>query len=123
VVSEGTRKNRDKNRILHSRARQMRHEPTTAELKFWYAVRDRRLEGLKFRRQVPIGPYIVDFLCAEHRLIVEIDGGQHNENPRDQARDATLSAHGYRILRFWNVDVMENMDGVVEIVLRAAGKL
>lgn len=101
----------------------MRRDPTTAELKFWYAVRDRRLSGLKFRRQAPLGGFIADFLCPEHRLIIEIDGGQHADSDRDAIRDQTLIELGYRVLRFWNNDVMFNMDGVVETVLRAVDEL
>ena len=86
-------------------------------MKIWFAVRDRRLAGFKFVRQEPIGPYIADFVCREARLIVEVDGGQHNESERDQRRDAFLASEGYRILRFWNSDVLTNMDGVLQTIL------
>ena len=71
-----------------SRARTMRAEPTEAERKLWYVLRDRRMQALKFRRQAPVGPYIVDFLCIAHRLVVEADGSQHAESKRDAIRDA-----------------------------------
>ena len=77
-----------------SRARAMRAEPTDAERRLWYALRDRRMQTLKFRRQAPIGPYIVDFLCVAHRLVVEADGSQHAESKRDAARDAWLAREG-----------------------------
>ena len=98
-------------------ARRLRSTPTDAEMKVWFAVRDRRLAGFKFVRQEPIGPYIADFACREAKLIVEIDGGQHNENERDRRRDAFLSSEGYRVLRFWNNDVLTNMDGVLQTIL------
>ena len=69
----------------------MRREPTEAERKLWYALRDRRMQALKFRRQAPVGPYIVDFLCVAHRLVVEADGSQHAESRRDAVRDAWLA--------------------------------
>jgi 2-isopropylmalate synthase len=82
-----------------SRARGMRRAPTDAELRLWRLLRDRRLDGLKFRRQVPVGPYIVDFLCPGSRLIVEADGSQHAESPRDKARDAYLESQGWKVFR------------------------
>lgn len=123
MVSEFTKEFRQARSHLSHHAKTMRREPTAAELRFWYEVRDRRLGGLKFRRQVPIGRYIADYLCTEHRLIVEIDGGQHCDNPRDAAREAELKKLGYRVLRFWNVDVLQNKEGVCETILRAVGKL
>ena len=81
----------------------------------WYYLRARRFEKRKFRRQVPMGPYIVDFLCEAARLIVEVDGGQHDEQWRyDAQRTACLRANGYEVIRFWNNDVMYNLDGVME---------
>jgi very-short-patch-repair endonuclease len=94
----------------------MRHEPTDAERKLWYSLRGRRFAEYKFRRQVPIGPYIADFVCHERKLIVELDGSQHADAPRDAARDAWFVAHGYRTLRFWNTDFLtrraDALDGV-----------
>lgn len=123
MVSDATSDRRSRRAHLTGFAKAMRREPTAAELRFWYEVRDRRLGGLKFRRQVPLGGYIADYLRTEHRLIVEIDGGQHCDSPRDATRDAALGALGYRVLRFWNVDVLRNTEGVCETILRAAGKL
>ena len=77
--------------LAKSHARAMRREPTEAERKLWYALRDRRMQSLKFRRQAPLGSYIVDFLCVEQKLIVEVDGSQHVESFRDEARDAWLA--------------------------------
>jgi len=98
----------------------MRRQMTAAELKLWQSLRAHRLEGLSFRRQVPIGPYIVDFVCHERRLIIEVDGGQHADSQRDRQRDAMLADKGYRTLRFWNSDVFENCAGVLETILDAA---
>jgi very-short-patch-repair endonuclease len=106
-----------------ARARTMRRAPTDAELRLWRLMRDRRLSGLKFRRQVPVGPYIVDFLCVGSRLIVEVDGSQHAENPRDEARDAYLGSAGWKVLRFWNHEVTQNREGVLETILAHAGSL
>lgn len=114
MVSEDRKRVREASRIQRQRARSLRQEQTPAELKFWYAVRDRRLEGLKFRRQVPIGNYIADFLCSEHHLIVELDGGQHADSVvRDGKRDAWLIEQGFTVLRFWNHEVLTSMDGVI----------
>jgi very-short-patch-repair endonuclease len=88
------------------------------ERKLWFQLRDRRLDGFKFRRQVAIGSYIADFCCESAHLIVELDGGQHAERSAEDAkRTATLEAQGYLVLRFWNNDVLENMDGVLQTIL------
>ncbi|MBC7109293.1 MAG: endonuclease domain-containing protein [Methanomassiliicoccales archaeon] len=103
-------------------ARKLRREMTEAERLLWYHLRNRRLGGLKFRRQVPIGPYIVDFLCLEKRVIVEIDGGQHNfpdERARDLERTRFLEYKGYKVLRFWNNEVLGNLEGVLSVILEA----
>jgi very-short-patch-repair endonuclease len=97
-------------------SRRLRRNATIAEQRLWYQVRSRSLYGAKFVRQEPVGPYIVDFACREHRVIVEVDGGQHAENERDAVRDRWLHDHGYRVLRFWNNDVIENIDGVLETI-------
>ena len=91
-------------------ARAMRRAPTEAEERLWGALRNRRLDGLKFRRQVPMGAFIADYICMEAKLIVEVDGVQHAESPRDMLRDAELEARGFRVLRFWNDDVMRDLD-------------
>src|SRR5688572_22235276 len=95
----------------------MRHVATDAEQKLWCLLRSRQLDAFKFRRQVPIGNYIADFACHDCRLIVEVDGGQHAENVKDQERDRWLSGAGYRVLRFWNNDVLKNPNGVLEAIL------
>jgi len=104
-----------------ARARAMRRAPTEAELRLWRLLRDRRLSGLKFRRQVPIGPYIVDFLCARARLIIEADGSQHEESARDERRDAYLARQGWVVLRFWNYDILRHRDSVIDTILARAG--
>jgi very-short-patch-repair endonuclease len=104
---------RGEGNFLKRRARSMRREPTEAEKKLWYALRNRRFGKRKFRRQVPVGRYIVDFLCCEKWLIIEVDGGQHNERDSDLTRDAWLRSQGYMTLRYWNTDVLENLAGVL----------
>jgi len=100
-------------------ARRMRREPTPAERRLWWMLRDRRMAGFKFRRQVPVGPYIVDYLCKDARLVIEADGGQHADSTTDVARTAWLAANGYRVLRFWNGEILSNPDGVCEAILAA----
>ena len=96
-------------------ARSLRVQSTDAERFVWSKLRARQIEGLKFRRQVPMGRYIVDFLCEDARLIVELDGGQHGEALNyDAARTRWLNEKGYRVVRFWNIDVMNNIDGVLQ---------
>jgi very-short-patch-repair endonuclease len=105
-----------------SRARSLRQNSTDAERVIWNAVRAHGMRGVSFRRQTPIGPYIVDFVCHDARLIIEIDGGQHFEpahNKRDERRDAFLSSRGYRVLRFNNHEVMTNRLGVLETIATA----
>jgi len=99
----------------------MRKAPTPAERALWRMVGRDKL-GVRFRRQHRIGPYIVDFLCPEHRLIIEVDGGQHNESAYDDRRDAWLRDKGYEVLRFWNVDVLRNADGVGRQICIALGR-
>ncbi|MDQ2953673.1 MAG: endonuclease domain-containing protein [Pseudomonadota bacterium] len=97
---------------------------TDAERQVWSYLRAHRLHGTLFRRQVPVGCYVVDFVCLAARLIVEIDGGQHasNSKVRDQVRDAWLRSQGFRILQFWNNDVLSNGDGVLEQIVKALAK-
>ena len=99
-----------------AKALRLRREMTDAERKLWSVLRNRRLEGAKFRRQQPIGPFIADFVCQERRLIVEADGGQHADALTDDRRSAFLESKGYRVLRFWNNDIMNNLDGVAEVI-------
>jgi very-short-patch-repair endonuclease len=98
-------------------ARQMRAEPTKAENILWHAVRNHRLEGLKFKRQQPVDGVIVDFICFEARLIVEVDGGQHSGSASDVVRDDRFASAGYLTLRFWNDDVERNIDGVCKTII------
>jgi 2-isopropylmalate synthase len=105
-----------------SRARGMRRAPTDAELRLWRLLRDRRFDGLKFRRQVPVGPYIVDFLSVSARLIVEADSSQHAESDRDKTRDAYLKSRGWKVLRFWNNEVLQNREGVLDTIYAHAAK-
>ena len=98
-------------------ARTMRRIATDAERKLWFLLRDRRLDGIKFRRQVPFGPYILDFVCFERGLVVEVDGGQHAESESDVKRDAYLRAEGFRTVRYWNTDVLKNPDGILTDLL------
>lgn len=93
-------------------AKGMRTNATDAERKLWSMLRAGRLGGLKFKRQVPIDGYILDFVCFEARLIIEADGGQHSESSRDARRDQHFIEQGFRTLRFWNSDILTNPDGV-----------
>jgi very-short-patch-repair endonuclease len=97
----------------------MRGTQTAAEHRLWQILRGKRLAGYKFKRQLPIDDYIVDFVCLGRRLIVEADGGQHYENSRDVRRDAYLHIQGFRILRFWNNDIFDNEEGVLTRILHA----
>ncbi|WP_407065645.1 endonuclease domain-containing protein [Devosia sp.] len=97
----------------------MRHEPTEAEAKLWRLLRDRRFVAHKFRRQLPMGEYVVDFVCLSAKLIVEADGSQHADNTYDTERDAYLKAQGFRILRLWNNDILARPDSVLEAVWAA----
>ena len=98
----------------------MRGAPTESKLRLWRLLRDRRLSGFKFRRQVPVGPYIVDFLCVGAKLIVEADGSQHAESRHDNIRDAYLAGQGWKVLRFWNNEVSQNREGVLETIFAHA---
>ena len=108
-------------KLARNRARAMRRAPTDAERKLWHALRDRRMQALKFRRQAPIGPFVVDFLCIEHRLVVEADGAQHAEDLKDASRDAWLKAKGYKFLRFWNHDILTNEESVLATIAAHCG--
>ncbi len=98
------------------RARALRSRMTNAERKLWYALRDRRFEGFKFRRQVPVGRFIADFVCFEARLVIEVDGGQHADSVRDKYRDRWFAANGFRVLGFWNSDVLSNLEDVMTVL-------
>ena len=100
----------------------MRKEPTAAERILWKLLRGRQLAGIKFRRQVPIGDYIVDFACKSPQIVIECDGGQHADNAYDLERDAWLTARGFRVFRFWNGEVIDNPDGVLSVILTGLGR-
>jgi len=105
-----------------ARARELRRHDTTAEARLWNSLRAHRLGGWKWKRQVPWGPYFLDFLCREAALVVEVDGGQHSEQTDyDARRTRFIERSGFRVLRFWNSSVMENLDGVCLMVLEACG--
>jgi very-short-patch-repair endonuclease len=101
------------------RARRFRGASTNVEGVLWYRLRGRRLNGYKFVRQAPIGPYVVDFICRECRLIVEVDGGRHADSQSDAVRDKWPADRNYRVLRFWNSDVSRNLAGVLETIATA----
>jgi adenine-specific DNA-methyltransferase len=104
----------------HDYARGLRRRQTDAERRLWARLRDRRLVGAKFSRQVPVGPYVVDFCCRERKLIVELDGGQHaSQRSYDAARTAFLQTLGYRVLRFWDNDALGNTEGVLHRIAEA----
>ena len=104
---------------LRQRARNLRKNSTDAERHLWYNLRANRL-GVKFKRQVPIGTYIVDFVCLEKRLIIELDGSQHMDNQiYDMTRTDWLTAHGFKVLRFWNHDVFQQTTSIVEVIIAA----
>jgi very-short-patch-repair endonuclease len=101
------------------RARALRRDMTDAERVLWRCLRMRQLDGHRFRRQVPVGPYIADFACLAASLLVEVDGGQHAEASADVARDAFLRARGFRLLRFWNHELLADPDAACEAILQA----
>jgi very-short-patch-repair endonuclease len=101
---------------LTERARELRRNQTEAEERLWNELRGRRLAAAKFVRQYQIGEFIADFACRSLRLAIELDGGQHSENERDAARTRVIEAYGYRVIRFWNNEVLENMDGVLQAI-------
>jgi very-short-patch-repair endonuclease len=104
-------------------ARRLRASPTDAEVRLWSRLRGKQVGGLRFRRQQPMGPYVVDFFCPLVRLIVEVDGGQHGEdNARDAVRTAWLERRGYRVMRFWNNDVLANTEDVLATILETVHK-
>lgn len=103
-------------------ARTLRKNPTEVEKKLWSKLRSRQLQGLKFRRQQTIGPYVVDFINLEEKVIIELDGGQHNEEKninKDLVRTAFLEKEGFKVLRFWNNEVNNNLDGVLSTIVKA----
>ncbi len=111
--------------LVFHHARALRREETDAERKLWQRLRAKEFAGFKFRRQFPIGDFIADFCCRERKLIVELDGGQHAE-PAGMARDSwrtrLLQGRGYRVIRFWDNEVLTNIDGVLQVILEALGE-
>ncbi len=106
-------------------AQKLRKDPTDAEKRLWCFLKEKQLEGLKFRRQVPIGNYIVDFICFEKRIVLELDGGHHAEflnMQKDCKRDLWLRSQGFQVLRIWNSDIHKNIDGVGEKILELCDK-
>ena len=109
-------------KTLLAHARHLRQHQTEAEQRLWYHLRARRFLGLKFRRQVPLGPYIVDFLCPALKLVIEADGGQHGA-AADGRRDHWLRDRGYLVLRFWNHEILQDTEAVLEAVRLAVEEL
>ena len=107
-------------KVLTKRARELRRDQTDAEWKLWSRLRNRQLSGYKFRRQFAVGKYIVDFVCLERRLVIELDGGQHSEQEAyDERGTKFLAAEGFEVLRIWNPIVFEETDGVLSTILDA----
>jgi len=97
-------------------ARKLRFNQTEAENRLWSHLRSRQVEDAKFVRQFPIGAHVADFACRSLMLVVELDGGQHAENPADEARTRAIEGQGYRVIRFWNNDVLSNTEGVLTVI-------
>jgi very-short-patch-repair endonuclease len=104
-------------KVKRQQALRLRRNLTDAEFVLWQLLRSRQLNDLKFRRQVPIGKWIVDFVAYEQRLIIEADGGQHCDSKNDHKREADLNARGFQVLRFWNNEILENEEGVLQTIL------
>ena len=100
-------------------SRALRSTPTDAERCLWQCLRSKQLKGAKFRRQHPLGRYVLDFVCLDLHLVIEVDGGQHGQGDHDAVRDAWLAGQGFRVLRFWNNEVMGNRAGVFEVISAA----
>jgi very-short-patch-repair endonuclease len=103
--------------ITRKNAKRLRRDATDAETKMWQLLRGRRLAQFKFRRQTPVGGYILDFVCFERKLAIEVDGSQHFESTNDASRDTILRREGFRVLRYWNNDVLQRPNAVLEDIL------
>ena len=100
-------------------ARRLRAVMTDVERRLWTILRSRQFQGFKFRRQHPVGPFVLDFACVAHRLVIEVDGGQHADNPGDAVRTRRLEGANWRVIRFWNNDVLSNPEGVAATIAAA----
>jgi len=105
-----------------AQAKALRSNMTEAERRLWYFLRAHRFKGTKFKRQAMIGKYIVDFVCFERSLVIEVDGGQHADSEADRVRTRWLENQGFRVLRFWNNEVLKNIIGVLETIVTAIEK-
>jgi very-short-patch-repair endonuclease len=108
---------RGSNITTKTRARRLRRDATEVKRRLWHVLRNRQIEGRKFVRQMPIGPFFADFACRESKLVVELDGAQHAISMTDASRTVYLNQRGYRVLRFWNADVIDNIEGVVATII------
>jgi very-short-patch-repair endonuclease len=106
---------------IRAHAKRLRHDSTDAEAVMWQLLRSRRFSGVKFRRQAPFKNYILDFVCFEQRIIIEIDGSQHANSERDKTRDAALASEGFQVIRYWNNDVLQRRNSVLEDLLARLG--
>src|SRR5262245_8974510 len=107
--------------MKHHFARQLRRNQTDVERKLWYALRNRRFAGFKFRRQQPVGPYVADFVCFEKKLIIELDGSKHGRDQNTELharRTARLQQDGFHVMRFWNVELIQSFDSVLDAIWR-----
>lgn len=108
--------------IRTARARSLRSNMTDVERKLWMALKGKQIAGYRFRRQHAIGVYIADFACVERKLVIELDGGQHqNQEAYDKDRSRYLNQQGWQVVRFWNNEVLENLDGVLEVIMEKLG--
>ena len=108
---------RGRNERRSTTSRHLRVNQTDAEKKLWYALRNRQICGLKFVRQEPVGRYTCDFICRERLIVIEVDGGQHADSKQDAVRDQYLRERAYRVLRFWNNEILSNLNGVLESIV------
>ena len=124
-AGEGKKPRRVRRTVFAKRmAKNMRRKPTNAEKRLWYFLHKKQLDGLRFRRQEPIGNFVADFVCPALRLVIEVDGGQHGvRTAKDAARTAWLQAQGYSVVRFWNTEVMDNIEGVLATIREEAQAL
>jgi len=101
---------------ISSFSKELRKNMTEAEKLLWKRLRNYQLKGFKFRRQEPIGKYVADFVCFEKKIVIELDGSQHIKSQKDQIRDKWLQSQGFKVLRFWDNEVFENIDGVLQVI-------